>query len=179
MARNKALVVVFPREMSDELGDALREPQSPSEALEEQGFEPEIMGRRDFLPTAEQTLAGLSVIDYAAAVIAEQIENLRYNANELDRQYQINVRGRKIKFTDRVDYVSIREKIASKIVCLVEKLRAILSPHPPVDSSLNESGGNMSWNPDDDRGREFSQTTQWPPRRSYDIRFFPRERLPT
>ncbi len=142
--------------MSDELVDALREPQTPSEALEEQGCEPEIMRRRDSLPKVEQTLAGLSVTDYAAAVIAEQIENLRYNANELDRQYAINVRGRKIKFNDRVGYVSVREKIASKIVCLVEKLRAILSPHPPVDSTRNESGGR-SWDPDAGQRAEFRQ----------------------
>lgn len=98
-----------------------------------------------------------SIADYSAAVIAQQIERLRNLASDVDRQYAVNVRGRKIRFKDRVSYLGIREKVASRIAGLVENLlRLKSSAESATDSNEREPPGAISWNPDAD-GRGGAQ----------------------
>ena len=118
--------------MSDELVEAVQVTESPT------------------------VLQQKSITDYCAAIIAEQIESLRKTAYGLDRQYENNVRGRKIKFRDRVSYLSLREKVASKIVALVECLHRLRSTDVPGV----EPGGAPSWDPDDDGSPSISKAAQ-------------------
>ncbi len=98
-----------------------------------------------------------SVAEYSGVVIAEQIERLRSLASDVDRQYAVNVRGRKISFKSRVAYLGVREKVAAIFVGLVEgllRLQPIESPKGSNDREPDE--GAISWDPDDD-GRGGAQ----------------------
>ena len=157
--RNRNPGVAFPTEsgedgsMSEELTTAVKAPESPSTTVEEQGCEPEIIESFQALAAAGRILRQDSITDYAAAVVVQQIEGLQSIANDVDRQYAINVRGRKIKFKDRVAYLAVREKTASRIADLVGSLREIRS----TDTTQSECN---SWNPDEVQGPEFSQPAQ-------------------
>ena len=158
----ETLWIVFPTEsgedgsMSEELTAAVQTPESFSPTIE-QGCELKIVENLQAFATAGNELRNHSIDDYAMAVLAEQIEILRSMINALDRQYAINVRGRKIKFKDRVAYLAVREKIASRIVDLVGSLREIRSEYPTTGT---EPLGSNSWNPDDVQGPEFSKPAQ-------------------
>ena len=159
--RNRNPGVVFPTEsgedgsMSEELTAAVQTPESLSTTVEEQGCEPEIIESFQALAAAGRILRQDSITDYAVAVLAEQIETLRITVNGVDGQYAINVRGRKIKFKDRVAYLAVREKTASRIADLVGSLREIRSTDPPE----SESPVN-SWNPDEVQGPECPKPAQ-------------------
>ncbi len=74
-----------------------------SDATFEQGGEPKILESFQAISEVGGILGRTSITDYGVAVIAEQIESLRSTAKDVDHQYRINVRGRKINFKDRVD----------------------------------------------------------------------------
>ena len=162
--RNRNPGVAFPTEsgedgsMSEELTTAVKALESLSATIE-QGCEPEIIESFQALAAAGRILRQDSITDYAAAVVVQQIEGLQSIANDVDRQYAINVRGRKIKFKDRVDYLAIRERVASRSVDFATKLCRILSTDTTTDPPESESPPN-SWNPDEVQGPECSQTTQ-------------------
>ena len=149
--RNRNPGVVFPTEsgedgtMSEELTAAVQTPESLSTTVEEQGCEPEIVESFQALAAAGRILRQDSITDYAVAVLAEQIETLRITVNGVDGQYAINVRGRKIKFKDRVAYVAVREKTAARIADLVGSLREIRSEYPTTRTDPSQVN---SWNPD-------------------------------
>jgi len=84
------------------------------------------------------------VDDYYAGVLAEQLEVLRTTAAGLDAQYETNVRGRKIKFGDRVDFLVVREKVVSRIISLTENLRRMQAANPEP----RQGPRNLSWDPD-------------------------------
>ena len=157
--RNRNPGVVFPTEsgedgsMSEELTTAVQTPESLSTTVEEQGCEPEIIESFQAFAMAGNELRKHSIDDYAVAVLAEQIETLRITVNGVDGQYAINVRGRKIKFKDRVAYVAVREKTAARIADLVGSLREIRS----TDTTQSECN---SWNPDEVQGPECSKPAQ-------------------
>ena len=121
--------------MTDELVDAMKASESLS-------------AEKEGLLSLPAILQENSISDYSAAVIAQQIERLRNLASDVDRQYAVNVRGRKIKFKDRVGYLSVREKVATRIVALVEDLLRLQSTDSPTDPIESEQGVNMSWDPD-------------------------------
>ena len=142
--------------MSNDLVAAVNAPESFGTTSEEQVCQPEIIESLQTLSTVGATPRLQPISDYVTAVVTEQIESLRCVADELDRQYAVNVKKRKIRFKDRVDYLAVRERVASRIVDFAEDLCRLRS----TDATGSELSGALSWNPDDDGSAASSPAAQ-------------------
>lgn len=140
--------------MSAELDANVGPSDSRPAIVAEPDAQPEITEGIRAVSAIGAVLPQQQVADFAAAVIVEQIESLRRVAADLDRQYGNNVKKRKIAFMNRVDYLAVRERVASKIADLVEDLCQLPREAPPALEY-----GSRSWNPDDNGSAALSSAT--------------------
>jgi hypothetical protein len=72
------------------------------------------------------TIRRQPITDFAAAVLAEQLECLRRTTADLDRRHASNVKRRRMKFKDQVAYLALRERIASARLKQAQRPRNLL-----------------------------------------------------
>jgi hypothetical protein len=146
--------------MSEEIGVAVKTPESLGAVSEESGYPPEINESIQVFCEIGATLRRQPITDFAAAVLAEQLECLRRTTADLDGQYASNVKRRRMKFKDQVAYLALRERIATRIVALAERLCQLRSTDPATNAVGSESERNWSWDPDDPGSATFSPAAQ-------------------
>jgi len=133
--------------MTSDASDSGNSPEGLGSTPDEPGCQPDGKDAAETLSPDSVTFQESSVADYAVTVLAEQIERLRRVADDVDRHY--GKKTKRLSFKHRLDYLTVSERVASKLVDFAQELGRLKSTESPPDADESDSGSALSWDPDD------------------------------